>query len=183
MSDRLSTKKAMQLLFQSGCSSGVIMHCKAVSTLAVQIAEACKKKGLEVNIKLVKFGALLHDVGRSKTYDVNHVIKGAEIARSLNLPESVVFIIERHAGGGITIEEAQKLYWPPRSYIPNTLEEKIVTYADKLIEKTHRIPVERTLKKLSRVLGKNHRSIVRVKKLHQEFVSLLGELSIENYTS
>jgi len=170
---------ALKLLSQSGCSSKVIAHCKAVTALAVQIAKACKKKGLNVDIKLVEVGALLHDIGRSKTHGVDHVVRGAEIARSLNLPEPVVFIIERHAGGGITLDEAKKLGWPIKSYLPNSLEEKIVTYTDKLIEGLRRVPVERTIKKLSMELGKKHSSVARVKKLHEEFSSLIGDLDAD----
>jgi uncharacterized protein len=166
---------ALKLLSQSGCSSNVIEHCKVVSALAVQIAKACEKKGLNVNIKLVQVGALLHDIGRSKTHSVNHVIAGAEIARSLNLPESIVLIIEHHAGGGITIDEAKKLGWPVKSYLPQTLEEKIVMYADKLIEGLKRVEIDRTIKKLSMELGEEHPSIERIKKLHEEFSSLIGD--------
>lgn len=182
MSEELpSPQMALRLLSQSGCSRRVIAHCKAVAALAVQIAEACERKGLNVDIKLVEVGALLHDIGRSKTHEVDHVIRGAEIARSLNLPESVVSIIERHAGGGITLNEAKKLGWPIKSYLPNTLEEKIVTYADKLIEGLRIVPVERTVKKLSRELGANHSAVVRVKKLHKEFSSLIGDLDADSH--
>ena len=182
MSERLpSTRMALKLLSQSGCSSKVIVHCKAVSALAVQIAKACEKKGLNVDIKLVQVGALLHDIGRSKTHSFDHAVVGAEIARSLNLPESIVSIIERHAGGGITFNEAKKLGWPIKSYLPNTLEEKIVNYADKLIEGLRIVPIERTVKKLSRELGANHSAVVRVKKLHEEFSSLIGDLDADSH--
>ncbi|MGQ9460069.1 MAG: TIGR00295 family protein [Candidatus Bathyarchaeaceae archaeon] len=174
---------ALRLLSQSGCSSNVIVHCKAVSTLAVKIAKACERKGLNVDIKLVQVGALLHDIGRSKTHNVDHVVVGAEIARSLNLPESVVSIIERHAGGGITIDEARRLGWPAKSYSPQTLEEKIVTYADKLIEGSRRVQIERTIEKLSQELDEEHPSIKRVKKLHEEFSSLIGDFDAYSHTT
>jgi len=107
---------------------------EAVSKLAVEIAEKCRKKGYDVNLELVEIGALLHDIGRAKTHTVHHAITGAEIARSLDLPEPVISIIKRHVGGGITQKEAKKLGWPKDIYTPQTLEEKIVSYADKLIE-------------------------------------------------
>jgi len=176
-----SPQMALKFLSQSGCSNGVIAHCKVVAALAVQIAKACKKKGLNVDVKLVEVAALLHDIGRSKTHGVDHVIRGAEIASSLNLPKSIVSIVERHAGGGITLDEAEKLGWPIKSYLPNTLEEKIVTYADKLIEGSRRVPIERTLEKLSRELGENHPSVARVKKLHEEFSSLIGDLDADSH--
>lgn len=174
MSEQIPSKRrALSLLIQSGCSREVVRHCKAVEAVATQIAKACKKRGLNVNVELIQIGALLHDIGRSKTHHVNHVIAGAEIARSLSLPASVVSIIERHVGGGITSEEAERLGWPVKSYMPQTLEEKIVAYADKLIEGSRRLPIEQTIKKFSRKLPPS--SIERMKRLHEEFSSLIED--------
>jgi uncharacterized protein len=159
------------------------MHCKAVSALAVQIAEACKERGFNVNIQLVRIGALLHDIGRSVTHSVDHAIIGAELARSMGLPNSLVSIIERHAGGGITVDEAEKLGWPVKSYLPQTLEEKIVTYADKLIEGSQIVKIERTIGKLSKELGSGHSAIERVKQLHSEFSSLVGNIDADSHAS
>jgi uncharacterized protein len=176
LTDRLpSPHVALKLLTQSGCTDEVIAHCRSVVSLALQLAKACKKKGIPVNAQLVEIGALLHDIGRSVTHSVHHAIKGAEIARSLNLPESVISIIERHVGGGLTLAEATKLGWPTRSYLPRTLEEKIVTYADKLIMGSRRVRIERTLNEFSRDLGDDHPSLARIQKLHDEFTSLIGD--------
>jgi uncharacterized protein len=170
-----SAKEALELLTQSGCSPQVIKHCKTVASIAMQIAKACQKRGLNVDVRLVRVGALLHDIGRSKTHSVNHVIVGAEIARSLGLPKPIVSIIERHAGSGISKEEATKLGWPIKNYIPQTLEEKIVTYADKLVEGGRKAPIEQTIKKLSSELGETHPSIGRMRELHKEFLQLIGD--------
>jgi len=177
VNDRLPTRQmALKLLSQSGCSHAVIRHCKAVAALAIQIAKACEKRELNVDVQLVHIGALLHDIGRSRTHSVDHAIIGADIARSLGLPNSIISIIEHHAGGGITVSEARKRGWPIKSYFPQTLEEKIVTYADKLIEGCRRVPIERTIRKESRKLGKTHPSVKGIQKLHEEFSSLIGDL-------
>lgn len=175
MSERLPSQGgALRLLVQSGCTPRVIRHCKAVAALALQFAKACKESGLNVDIQLVQIGALLHDIGRSRTHSIDHVVIGAEIAKSLNLPESVMSIIARHAGGGITTDEAKKLGWPIKCYIPQSLEERIVTYADKLIEGSRRVEIERTIEKLSRELGDTHHAIKRVRQLHEELSFLVG---------
>ena len=110
MSERLpSAEEALELLARSGCSPQVIEHCKTVASIAMRIAKACRKRRLNVDVRLVRVGALLHDIGRSKTHSVNHVIAGAENARTLNLPKPIISIIERHAGSGISIKEATKL--------------------------------------------------------------------------
>jgi len=170
-----SPKEALKILKASGCSPEVIRHCKAVSNLAVQIAWNCKRNGIDVDIDLVRIGALLHDIGRSKTHSVHHPIVGARIARSFKLPEQIIRIIKRHLGGGLTAEEASKLGWPKEDYLPETIEEKIVTYADKLIDGERIVPIEETIKKLSRRLGADHPSIKRIINLHTEMRRLCGE--------
>jgi uncharacterized protein len=168
-----SREQALQLLHQSGCLRNVINHCEAVAELSVEIAEACRKKGIDVNLELVEIGALLHDIGRSKTHSVHHAVIGAQIAREYGLPESVISIIKRHVGGGITAKEARKLGWPKDVYVPKTLEEKIVAYADKLIEGSRRVPIEKTIENFSRELPPP--AITRILRLHEEMLALIGD--------
>lgn len=174
MSERLpSREQALHFLHKSGCSANVIKHCETVAELALEIARACKEKGLNVDLELVEIGALLHDIGRSKTHSVHHAILGAEIAESLGLPKPVISIIKRHVGGGITTTEAKKLGWPKDVYIPITMEEKIVSYADKLVEGSRRVPIERTIQNLSKELPPS--AIARIQKMHDEMLTLIGD--------
>ncbi len=168
-----SREQAIRFLYKSGCSNNVIKHCKSVAKLAVEIAEACKERGLNVDLELVEIGALLHDIGRAKTHSVHHAVIGAEIAKSFEISEDVVSIIKRHVGGGITDQEAKKLGWPKDIYIPQTLEEKIVSYADKLIDGSRRVPIEKTIEEFSKELPPE--AIERLKKLHEEMMDLIGD--------
>ncbi len=184
MSERLpSRRKALSLLLKAGCSSKVVEHCKAVAAVAVRIARAFEKKGLNVDGQLVEIGALLHDIGRSKTHSVDHVVVGMEIAESLGLPENVVSIIGHHVGGGIPVDEAERLGWPVKDYLPRTFEEKIVAYSDKLIEGLRKVPIEQTIEKLSWDLGETHPAIERVKRLHAEISSVIGDLDAESHAA
>jgi uncharacterized protein len=142
-----------------------------VADFAVEIAEACKRRGLKVDVNLVKMGALVHDVGRAVTHGVEHGVVGADIARGQNLPDKLVRIIERHIGGGITEEEAKRLGLPARSYVPVSLEERIVAYADKLIEGSTRLPVEVAVERLRRDRNVPEASAERVKRWHVELSS------------
>ncbi len=171
-----TSAEALGLLVKTGCSKRVVEHCKTVSKFSVKVAGAFKEKGVSINIQLVEIGGLLHDIGRSKTHTVDHGFIGGEIARSLALPQSVVKVIERHVGGGIPMEEAKRLGWPVRNYLPLTWEEKIVCYADKRVEGMRTVPIRQALGSYVARLGRNHPAIDRIKKLHAEIVAVVGEL-------
>jgi len=174
---RLPTRReALSILVKAGCPPNVVEHCKTVSAFAVKVAKACQKKSLKVDVSLVEISSLLHDIGRSKTHSVDHALVGGEIARSMGLPNSVVSIVERHAGGGIPKEEAKKLDWPAKDYLPKTLEEKIVCYADKRVEGQRIVPIEQTLKAYAVALGETHPAIERIWQLHHEITALVGNL-------
>ena len=140
----------------------------------MRIANQLIFRGYDVDIRLVESGALLHDIGRSRSHEVDHAARGAEIARELGLPERLVHIIERHIGAGIPAEEAQQLGLPEGHYIPETLEEKIVAYADKLISGRLEVGIEVTIKDFSAKLGEDHPSIQRLWELDSEMKALLA---------
>ena len=165
-------EQAIELLHKSKCPQQVINHCIAVANLALETAKKISANGLEVNLELVEAGALLHDLGRSKNHTVDHGLIGAQMAQSIGLPESVISIIKRHVGGGITAEEAAWFGWPKDTYAPQTLEEKIVSYADKLIDHSKRVPIELEIKRLQK--ENKVEAAERVRKLNEEITSLLG---------
>jgi uncharacterized protein len=167
-----SREQAIELLRQIKCPLQVIRHCIGVAGLAVETADQLQANGYEIDVELVEAGALLHDLGRSKCHSVDHAIIGADIARSLDLPESVINIIKRHVGAGISEDEAAKLGWPKDNYIPQTLEEKVVCYADKLIEHGKKMPIETEIKKLQK--ENKFEAAERVRKLYQEISSYLS---------
>jgi uncharacterized protein len=173
VNEKLPSREEALRFLESTCSVKVVNHCKAVTELALETAKILEEKGLKADSKLVEIGALLHDIGRSKTHTVHHAIVGAEIAKAVGLPDSVVSIIKRHVGGGITAMEAKKLGWPKDIYVPITLEEKIVSYADKLIENCKRTPVDLTIEKL---LGESKlEAAERVRRIHDEITGLMGD--------
>jgi uncharacterized protein len=175
VSEGLPTREqALQFLRQAGCRENVIRHVEAVSALAVEIAAACKERGYDVDLDLVEIGGLLHDIGRAKTHSVHHAVIGAEIAKSLGLSDAVISIIKRHVGGGISTREAKKLGWPKDTYLPQTLEEKIISYADKLVQGSRRVPIQRTIEGLSRK-DLPPPAIERIWKLHEEMLVLVGD--------
>jgi uncharacterized protein (TIGR00295 family) len=163
----LTPEKCITLLKKNGCSEEVIEHCKSVRELAIKIAKAAK-----ADIKTVELGALIHDIGRSKTHGIKHVTAGVKIAKQNKIPKKLIKIIERHIGAGISKETALKLGLPPKDYIPKTLEEKIVCHADNLIDNCERQKIENEIDK---ALENNQKEYaLRLKKLHKELSKKCG---------
>ena len=148
-----------------------MQHTQAVSALAVEIAKQLQAKGHQINVQLVEVGALLHDLGRSQTHSVDHAIVGAKLAQQEGLPKEIASIIKRHVGAGITNEEAQWLGWPEDNYIPQSLEEKVICYADKRIDNNKIIPIDVTINQLQ--AENMPEAAERVRKLHNEITALL----------
>ena len=165
-------REAIELLQRAGCQQNVIEHCLRVSLVAVEIAQACLQNGTNVDVKLVETGAILHDIGRSVTHGMDHGVIGSGLLEQYGLPPEVRSIVEKHIGAGISEEDARELGLPPRDYVPRTLEEKIVAYADKLVDGEKRVRLEDTLVKYSMELGKDHPSIGRLRALEMEITNL-----------
>lgn len=147
------------------CSSYIIKHSKAVLRKALDISSK-----FNVDMDIIISGALMHDVGRTKTQGIRHGIVGGEILKEHGFPKEIVRIAEVHIGAGIPREEAVLLGLPDRDYLPVTMEEKIVTHADNLIHVTKEVSLEFVLNKWSKNMGENHPSLERLKNLHQELL-------------
>ncbi len=155
----------IKILNDLNCPDHLIKHCKAVCRKALKLSS-----NFDVDIELVETGALLHDIGRSKTNGIDHAIIGAEILKDMGFSDSVANIALRHIGAGIPKEEAMQLGLPPQDYIPVTLEEKIVAHADNLTHWDKEVDLDFVIKKWKERLGTDHPSIPRIIKLHQEIV-------------
>jgi len=160
---------ALKMLKDAGADDHVIAHCRAVSALAMKIAAKSTKP---VDAELVEIGGLLHDIGRSKTHGISHAVEGAKIAKGLGLPDAVIRIIERHIGAGLTEQDAARFNLPKKSYIPETLEEKMIAHADNLLSGDRRIPVSQTISKLVRQQDLD--AAKRMLALHKELSDLCG---------
>ena len=156
----------VEILKRLNCPTHLINHSKAVCKKALKLSS-----NFDVDIELVKTGALLHDIGRSKTNGIDHAVVGAEILKNMGFPDSVANIALRHIGAGIPKKEAIQLGLPPKDYIPLTLEEKIVAHADNLTHRDKEVDLDFVIKKWKERLGENHPSINRIIELHQEIVS------------
>jgi uncharacterized protein len=164
-----STEQALFFMEQVKCPARVVEHCKAVANTAEQMAKSITTQ--QVNLELVRIGALVHDIGRAKSHGIDHAVIGGEIARQLGFSEAVVRIIERHIGAGITPEEAEKMGLPPADYRPKSIEEKIVSHADNLTKDTEPQSIEECVESLRRQ-SVSEEVIERVLRLHHELSAL-----------
>ena len=119
---------------------------------------------------MIRQGTLLHDVGRSVTHGIQHAQEGAKIAKRYGYSIEVQKIIERHIGAGITLEESKSLPIETKSYLPESLEEKIVAHSDNLFNGDEEVSVEFTMNKWKKKLGVNHPSIKEIQIIHKELI-------------
>ena len=108
---------------------------------------------------------MLHDIGIFRCYAAGiqcfgtepyicHGRIGAELLRSEGFPRHAR-VCERHTGAGITKAQiiAQNLPLPQQDFLPETMEEKVICYADKFFSKTH-LDREKTIEQAERSLSK-----------------------------
>ena len=127
-------KADIDLLRQAGMVQSDLDHSLAVAEKALDIARRTKA---ELDMELVGRGALFHDLGKTKTHDIVHGQVGAELGASLGLPSAITAIMEKHIRGGLTAAEATELGLPVKDYTLRRLEERIVIYADRLVDIIH----------------------------------------------
>lgn len=129
----------------------LVTHSRQVADRALKIVDAHPQwvtDGL-VDRTFVEEAAMLHDIGilfcnapkifcTGPHMYIEHGYLGAELLREEGLLKHAL-VAERHTGTGITIEqvEREELPIPERDYCPQSLEEKIICYADKFYSKSH----------------------------------------------
>ncbi|WP_269593223.1 TIGR00295 family protein [Methanococcus aeolicus] len=161
-------------LLHSSCDNNVIMHCLTVSLYAYEIASKIKQKNdISVDLDLIILGALLHDIGRSKTHSISHGVEGAKILKKYNYNDKIIRIAETHIGAGIPKNEAIELNLPPKDYLQNTLEEQIVAHADNLISGIKIVRINDVIDKFKKNTNENHPSINRIINLNKKINDLI----------
>ncbi|WP_295722689.1 TIGR00295 family protein [uncultured Methanobrevibacter sp.] len=156
----------IEFLKKEETPENVIRHSIAVYKKALKILVNFP----EADKELIKTGALLHDIGRSKTHDIKHAVVGAEILRENNYSEDVVHIVERHIGVGISEKEAKELKLPIKSYVPESIEEKIVAHADNLLKGDVEVDLDFVIQKWKRQIDNADENIEKLIELDYELI-------------
>ena len=141
----------------------LINHSQSVARKALQIVSSHPEMHLDA--QFVEEAAMLHDLGIFRTDApgiqcfgsepyICHGRLGAEILRKEGY-ERHARVCERHTGAGITCKEiiAQGLPLPHQDFLPETMEEKVICYADKFFSKTH-LDREKSIEKAEKSLAK-----------------------------
>jgi len=127
----------------------LLEHSRMVARKALSIARRQLRREA-IDIAFITEAAMLHDIGIIRTYapDLHcsgespylaHGIIGHDILQKEGLPHHAR-VCERHTGVGLTAKEiiAQNLPLPIRDMRPETIEEKIICYADLFFSKNSR---------------------------------------------
>lgn len=122
-----------------------IMHGTLVAIKALKAAK--KIINQPIDLQFIYEASIMHDIGIIFTYapDIDcfgkkpymmHGILGAELLRKNNFPKHAS-VCETHTGVGITAKDIikQKLDIPVKDYVPKTIEEKLICWADKFYSK------------------------------------------------
>lgn len=155
------------------------VHSALVRDKAV---ECIRRRGLEVDIDFVAEAAMLHDIGifQCNAPDIYctgtlpyicHGVEGRKILESEGLPRHAL-VCERHTGAGLTIEDIrnQNLPLPLRDMTPQSLEEKVICYADKFFSKSGDIREEKSLERVMRSMERHGADTLnRFMELHSLF--------------
>ena len=124
----------------------LMKHSRQVADRCLQICD--RHPELSVDRRFVEEAAMLHDIGirwcnapgilcMGTEHYIRHGLIGGELLRCEGLPRHAR-VAERHTGTGIATEQIlrQQLPLPVADYVPETLEEQVVCYADKFFSKS-----------------------------------------------
>lgn len=142
----------------------LLRHSKAVARKALAITDAHPE--LHLDRQFIIEAAMVHDIGIIKTDApdiqcfgaepyIRHGVMGAEMMRAEGFPLHAR-VCERHTGAGLSLKEIeeQHLPLPHEDLLPETLEEKVICYADKFFSKT-KLDREKTLEQAERSVAKH----------------------------
>jgi uncharacterized protein len=172
----------IDILRKAGLSDDDVTHSVHVAEKALEIAR--RVDGNSIDQELVGRGALFHDLGKTKTHEMEHGKIGMELGKKIGLPDEITVIMEKHIRGGLTADEARELGLPVKDYTLRKLEERIVIYADRLVDIIHdgivRIATEREAEdRFEEILrnypkyGKNQITLDRYLGYHGEIQGLM----------
>jgi uncharacterized protein len=133
----------------------LVLHSTMVAKKALDIVDRLETNQSiteSISKEFIYEVAMLHDIGfkfpgelknknELSSHYPAHGYYGAEILRKEGLLKHAQ-VIENHVGVGLTKKEIDNNKWPmpSKDYLPQTIEEKIISYADLFYSKNCKIP-------------------------------------------
>ncbi|MFW9902194.1 MAG: HDIG domain-containing metalloprotein [Candidatus Thorarchaeota archaeon] len=165
---------ALDLLRTLKIPLSIRRHSEKVADKAMEIANKIKK--VKVDLDLIEIGALLHDIGRTKTHGFKHALIGGKILRQRGFSEKLARICETHILGGLDKEDAKNVGLPEKDFLPKTLEEKIICLADKQMAGTREVSIQNRFNRWFQKYGRSKillKSKKRIEKIQKEIENLM----------
>jgi len=163
-------EQCLKLLEKYKTPEKSIEHAKVVTELVKKLVTK-----VSVKRKIAIAGAMLIDIGKTQTQGLKHGFIGGRILRKEIIDESVISIVEKHIGVGITKIEATRAGLPPRDFVPETMEEKLVSYADKLVIGTYVATPKEAKIEFASHFPPDHSALKRWDAFMSEMRNILGE--------
>lgn len=139
-------------------------HVTDVTNKALQIAR--KHPELAIDTQFLEEAGMLHDIGifltraphihcKGEHPYIRHGYLGRELLTTEGYPKHGL-VCERHTGTGLSLKTIIKreLPIPHRDMTPQSMEEKIICFADKFFSKS-KLGREKSIKKIRKNLGKH----------------------------
>lgn len=160
-----------------------VPHVTLVTAKALNIARKLHLSAEQ--LIFIEEASMLHDIGiikverfslssRDNLPYLSHAPMGREILEREGLPRHAL-VAENHIGVGITQDEIieQKHPLPLRDFVPQTLEEKIISWADLFYGKhPEKLWIEKSLHDVKKLVSKYGQ---RQEKVFEEWLALFGE--------
>ena len=157
------------------------IHAGKVTELALEMAR--KHPELELDLQFIEEAAMLHDLGVfltdapriycfGKEDYLCHGYLGAQLLRERGL-ERHARVCERHTGTGLTKGLILDNGWnlPVKDFVPETLEEQLICFADKFYSKTKFLETARTFEQVVDSMAKiSEESVNKVKQWASMFM-------------
>lgn len=156
-----------------------LKHARSVTEKALEIA---RRKRLPLDEDEITEAAMLHDIGifltdapgigcHGNAPYIAHGTLGAQLLRDNGFDEKYARVAERHTGAGISASDIDELSLPlpRRDFMPESLLERLICYADKFYSKSGDMK-EKSLERVRASMSRHSESTAqRFETLHEEF--------------
>lgn len=170
--DLPSVSESITWLVLNHANTNLILHSEAVASVSYLLAVWLRNRGTQVDPVLAHRGGLLHDIAKltereQDEFEADHAKIGARILKELNQPR-LAEIARSHLISSLFDDKCSPKSW----------EQKIVHYADKIVEGSAVVMLEERIQAIckryphhaERILG----SVNGVKQLQSEICDELG---------